>query len=79
MLGNRDSKTFVWIFRMNAKLHIDSCMIENSEAIMSDVYYVPEYVSQGNNHTFPIVKINGLYHYDNLKKTLHIDTNRTNF
>lgn len=37
---------------MNVKLHIDSCMIENSEAIMPDVYYVPVYVTQGNNHTF---------------------------
>lgn len=29
-------------------------MIENSEAIMSDV---PIYAVQGNNHTFPIVEI----------------------
>lgn len=46
---------------MNAKLHIDSCMIENSSAIMADVYFVSVYVAQGNNHTFPVVKIkNGL-------------------
>lgn len=54
---------------MNTKLNIDSCMIENSESIMSDVFYQPVYVAKGNNHTFPILKIwNGLYRYYNLKK-----------
>lgn len=42
---------------MNSKIHIDSCMIENSEAIMSDVFYEPVYVAKGNNQIFPIVKI----------------------
>lgn len=37
--------TFVVIFRVNAKLHIYSGMIENSEVITFDMYYVPVYIA----------------------------------